>query len=126
MKFRKGQKVKFSMYDNLFKDYIVATGILITKIYGKLWLLSPDKHTRLSGKMMQIHESWIMADTEKFIDPVSLLPKHKFLWLQRRFRKLSIRIERQEKAAKQIKPSKRSLLDKFWLSYFWLKVKLNA
>ena len=59
-KLRKGQKIKFAMYDNLFKDYFIATGILIAKVYGKLWSVKPNKHERLSGNEMRIHESWIV------------------------------------------------------------------
>lgn len=58
-KLSKGQRVKFSMYDSLFKDCFEATGILIHRIYKGTWLISPDNHERLSGNKMQIHESWI-------------------------------------------------------------------
>lgn len=59
--FEVGQKVKVFIYDNLFKDCIIATGILTTKTFGKLWLFKPNKHIRLSGKEVQIHEDCIFT-----------------------------------------------------------------
>ena len=60
--YEEGQAIKVSIYDNFFKDYFIATGVLLTNIYGKLWLLKPDKHRRLSGIDIHIHESWILGD----------------------------------------------------------------
>lgn len=56
---RVGQRVIFTMYDNLFKDIIAASGVLIRNIYGKLWRIQPDKRDRLSGRVVQVHEDCI-------------------------------------------------------------------
>ncbi len=55
----KGDKVRFRVYDNLLKDTIFATGKIIKRVWGELWLVAPDKHPRLSGGAIQVHESWL-------------------------------------------------------------------
>ena len=57
--FTKGQKVVFMMYDSLFKSIISATGTIVSKVYGKIWLIKPDKHEILSGSNVQAYESYI-------------------------------------------------------------------
>ena len=57
---KKGQKIKFSVYDNLFKDTIIATGIIIDRHFGSLWAIKPDSHKRLNGGRMIIHESCML------------------------------------------------------------------
>ncbi len=53
----KGQKIKFFIHDNLFKDNIIATGIIIDRKFGRLWSVEPDPHKRLTGIRVTVHES---------------------------------------------------------------------
>jgi len=55
-------RIKFSILDSVFKDIIKASGTLIGHIYGKLWLIKPDKHERLSGDNIMIHENNIQCE----------------------------------------------------------------
>ncbi len=52
-----GQKISFTIYDNLFKDFIRGTGKLKAKFYGKLWTVIPDRNPRLSGNDIRLHEN---------------------------------------------------------------------
>ena len=56
-----GQRVNFRIYDSLFKDIIDGTGILSNNIFGRLWRIKPDKHARLSGGEVQVHEDFIFV-----------------------------------------------------------------
>lgn len=58
-----GQKVKFKIYDSLFRKTIEATGKLVDNIYGGLWLIKPDVHKRLSGINVIVHEINILSPT---------------------------------------------------------------
>ena len=53
-----GERIKVAIYDSLFKDYIISTGVLLRRVYKGLWMFRPDKNRRLNGNDMQIHESW--------------------------------------------------------------------
>ncbi len=55
-----GQKIKFFVHDNLFKDTIIATGIVLARHFGSLWVIKPDSHERLNGGRMIIHESMLI------------------------------------------------------------------
>ena len=61
MSTKKGQKVKFFIYDELFKDTIIATGTVIGKHFRSLWSIKPDPHNRLNGGRMIVHESSILT-----------------------------------------------------------------
>lgn len=52
-----GDKIKFSMKDDLFGDFIIGTGTLVARIYKSLWAIKPDKHERLSGIDIQLCEN---------------------------------------------------------------------
>jgi hypothetical protein len=54
-----GDRITFTIKDNLVKDVIKCTGIIKRHIFGRLWLVTPDSNPRLSGIDMQIHESWV-------------------------------------------------------------------
>ncbi|KKM83795.1 hypothetical protein LCGC14_1305730 [marine sediment metagenome] len=56
MEYSIGQPVAFEMYDGLFKDFIVTTGIIECNIFGRLWSIKPDSHLRLSGGSVILHE----------------------------------------------------------------------
>ena len=60
-----GWTISFTMYDNLFKDVIKATGVIVNRVFGKLWNISPDVHPRLSGSNVIIHENFIKPATGK-------------------------------------------------------------
>ena len=55
-----GLKIKFFVHDNLFKDTIIATGVIIGRHFQSLWAIKPDPHERLSGGRMIIHESMLI------------------------------------------------------------------
>lgn len=53
----KGQTVKFQIDDDkLLGDVIFGVGVLVERVFGKLWLISPEPHVRLSGDSLMIHE----------------------------------------------------------------------
>jgi hypothetical protein len=57
---RTGQQVRFRIYDTLFKDVIEGAGVLVRRVYCRLWLIKPEGHERLSGGNVQVHENNII------------------------------------------------------------------
>lgn len=56
---KSGDYVKFEMYDSLFRLRIKATGVLLYRLWGKLWRIQPDVNKHLSGGIVQVHENFI-------------------------------------------------------------------
>ena len=56
---RVGERVKFTIYDDLFKVVIHGAGLLTCNVFGRLWMIKPDTHERLSGIDIQVHEDYI-------------------------------------------------------------------
>lgn len=54
---RKGQRVKFKIYDSLFKDWIEGFGIVVSHHIYNLWKVKPDANPRLSGGIMILHKN---------------------------------------------------------------------
>lgn len=60
---KKGQRVGFRIWDNLFAYWIWGEGILTNNIFGKLWRILPDANPMLSGGEVQVHENAIWRAT---------------------------------------------------------------
>ncbi len=58
-KLKQGDKVRFTMTDTLFDDILIGYGVLRHCLYGKLWIVTPNAHPRLSGMDIIRHENSI-------------------------------------------------------------------
>lgn len=64
-----------------------------------------------------------MSETKerKFVSPVSLLPRHKFLWLRRKFRKMHVPKEPTSNAVEIMRRRYiKTWRDRFWLRWYWI------
>lgn len=57
---KEGQTVRFEIYDGLFKDVVIGVGVLVSRVYGRLWWIVPTEFcSSLSGGRVMIHETSI-------------------------------------------------------------------
>lgn len=61
--------MSFVIVDKLLGDFH-GKGVLVQNIYGRLWRIKPQRHKRLSGKTLTLHEDSIgdsdmLNDVEK-------------------------------------------------------------